>query len=437
MECSVSSVIREVHDDGDTVIRAGQQGQKYKALADSTSSLSCIAKAAPTLALPAPAPSETVVDAPGEAQPIVESDTEDQTDHDQVDKTLASGLESSILTMCGLAPAAPTPHAKASAAPAKASGAPANVKAKAQTQANASPPAAPTPLPQPIRAASTAARVQDDAGAEADLPKGRGKAARIPVDIDGVLRHDGYYELEERFEEALVLTDGPTFMKLTLSKPEKAEHATKLKELMTALNNVSKRTNDLDGKCTRRKNCPQGAIDKIRAFRNVVQSMQQIYALSKETEFCAEKLSNLIRSLGDAYRVAIGIRLMVERARARHLVRFQKYTELATLLACDGEVMVKLLPTVPATHQFNEAFLEIELPGFCRNIAGLNTDADTTCLKSMVQLARTMATSRFVSEAVQEHFYFIKISIYFDPQAPPRASLHFDPQTPPRASLHF
>ena len=324
LETSLMSVLTEEIDDGQTALRQGQAAARQKEVAKATTELGRHVSTAERYQ-PVPDVQAAGADtAAGPAAAVHEGPAGGDSDADSsgdLDCDIPP-LVSALLSDCVM-PQAATPKPKPAASKAS-SGKPKAMKASgtAASSSVASPvlPMAASPMPEE---AFPQAR-----------GKGKGKRAKIPTNVDDLLKHEGFYDVLEKAADCEKHLESEIFS-VVLGTPSQSKQFEQACRSLAA--EFTKRHNELNGmslRVHRRSFKPVEVAEKIDSakatMKNAACLCTELSKAGLNWERCHELLASLDKS--SKFHTCPAVQIRLHSQRARELVAFGKSSEVLDLL---------------------------------------------------------------------------------------------------------
>lgn len=206
-----------------------------------------------------------------------DSDDDDDAPSAMADPLAGSLLEgiiappSNVVKGPGGAPKRPAPQAKGSGSGAVAT---------------------PPPTPKSKGACSL-----QESPAELRVGKGRGKSARIPLDMDGILR---YYKVDEALASLDAIAKGlqePPFAHLDHGVQHTSEVETRLARMASELDAIQKDLFAKDTKMAKLTHIRQEALAKLRQKRGLTKTLSQALGEMSKSDFEGAKVGAAVEAL--------------------------------------------------------------------------------------------------------------------------------------------
>ena len=351
MEASLSSVIREEVDAGSVRLREGQEIQKQEHLARQITGNATKKQADNVIDLasyenkymrPSSRSSQPAVAPPGALPRMMSTDPSDSDGDDSSDGDGPNNTSHDFAGTLLDGFMAPTPRPPAAAA--RACPPPKSNKHVAAAKAQSA------QLTAPATGGLGDAHEKRKGG-------GKGKAARIPTGVSGLLQHEGVGKLEAEFTAMKAqFTKAPFSETNTFSLATSKQFETIRKDMASKLDKIIKDVQVVEARLERRTWTPRDAMDTLQELRLTAKAVHSLLAEVSKNDFDpARAIPFLEKATASGVDVGYLVRVKIYCQRLKDWVRFGKWDELRLHLLQD-----KGFPST-CLEELHDNILETEL----------------------------------------------------------------------------
>lgn len=221
--------------------------------------------------------------------------------------------------------------------------------------------------------------------------KGKGKAARIPTDISGLLAYEGFDVVEESVAELMAqLADenGP-FEDVGVDAKVVAAFVAALQTFSAQLQKQIKQLQNMDVKMTKRQGTPDEAIAKVREKKTFLRTYDSFAKELLKKDGDLVKIQALLSSL-DTFGAHIprGAAIRVWKMTCLDLVRQRKFVDLAAKLIINDTHPIEINQVEALA--FNKTVVEVGFQRLVGLVSGLKTESDRAHISKILDMCNAL-----------------------------------------------
>lgn len=221
-------------------------------------------------------------------------------------------------------------------------------------------------------------------------PKGRGKAARIPLEPAALLTHEGYDDISEWFTEVMKeKMNASPFCILNPSPAENKDVDAAARDLVTELNKKYKLLCAMDSRMLKRQSTPQESLDTLRNLKSHLKRTSAMLHDLLKKEFDTSKVIGYVEGLAqDEYHVGFSFTARVAKQFCKECVQHGKWDNLSKHLVefcgkCDNRGQ-----DAYAVQRFAESIFDMGLIKLVASLTGHRVLPVAFSVKARVQSSR-------------------------------------------------